>query len=586
MSLHRFLAAILLGVIPMSARAQSEEAADEAAAWEAWNRGEAERTLEIAGGLIAKNADDAHAHLLRGLAQDALGDHDSDNSLARARELGAKDVKVVAALAELQVARFESWIGTDQDSQAGAARAEAESLIDDWSALAPGSAEPALALAKLRKADGRRDEAIGILFAAIARDPLQDAPHTELWSYLGPELGYGQLAAFYEGLARTATEPKTIARAWNYSGQVWASSAEFRAAGFRASSAESTAGDRIAKADAARVDYRRAISCMRLAGGADPEMKDNSDWFAARYLVEIEKLHGDLGDLAATIDAAEAARAALDPLLRAHPDDSALRSATEELAFAVFTAVGGEAGNDRNDPEAHARYLRAMGASRDLWKWATAVAPDSATWWNNYGFVARECESYEESLAAYEKCIALAPDNVRFLNDTALILLDYLHRDLDRAQPMFEKAIALGEQQYPGAKDDATAEADLRSAWGDAMLNLGKLHTEKKEFDLAEQAFARLADLDGGRADLAESRASLTIARGDHAALSRQVDEVLAKLAADSGAAGDENSAKWTAFAIRRVLARSVESNADAETKALLDRLDAALAPFRKKPAQ
>ncbi len=573
---------------PVAPAAPAEsEASDAARAWEAWNAGEVERALELANAWLEKSQDDAQAFLLKGLAQDALGDHDSDNSLARARELGAKDPIVVAELVRLFVARYEALFGTDQDASAGAARSEAEGLLAAWSALAPGSAQPALALARLRKAEGAREEAIAILFAAIARDPQDDAPHTELWSFLGQELGYGELAAFYEGLARTATEPKVVARAWNYSGQVSAHSAEALAARARDTAVEAAANERATWTESARTALKRAIECMRLAGAADSELKDNSDWFAALYLVDIEKLHGDQGDLAATIDAAETARAALDPILRAHADDPKLRSAAEELAFAIFTAVGGESLANRDEPEAHERYLRAMNASKEIWKWATSIAPDSATWWNNLGFVAREAETYEESLAAYEKCIELAPENVRFLNDTALILLDYLHRDLDRALPIFEKAVALGEEQYPGTKDDPTSEADLRSAWGDAMLNLGKLHTERKDFAAADAAFDKLSRLDGGRPDLAEARARSLLARGDVTALGRLVDDVIAKLG--SGGEG-EDAPLYTALALRNAIARFGESGepdaGDMERKSLLARLETALEPFRKKPPQ
>jgi hypothetical protein len=79
------------------------------------------------------------------------------------------------------------------------------------------------------------------------------------------------------------------------------------------------------------------------------------------------------------------------------------------------------------------------------------------------------------SADAYRKASALAPDDVRIKNDTALILMYYLHTEIDSAKAMLLRCIELGAEQIQDETLDADATFNLKSAWGDAHQNLGVL---------------------------------------------------------------------------------------------------------------
>ena len=72
----------------------------------------------------------------------------------------------------------------------------------------------------------------------------------------------------------------------------------------------------------------------------------------------------------------------------------------------------------------------------------------------------------------------LAPEDVRILNDTALLLVYHLHRDWDRAAELLTRAVELGQKQLENAELTKSQRTELESAWGDAHENLGVLHLE------------------------------------------------------------------------------------------------------------
>lgn len=140
---------------------------------------------------------------------------------------------------------------------------------------------------------------------------------------------------------------------------------------------------------------------------------------------------------------------------------------------------------------------------RQLHKTLVEIDPQDADWMNNYAFLCREAGTaveaagkkesaaalFEESYAAYEKAVALSPQDVRLVNDCALILLYHLDRDLDRAEAMFRQAADLGEKALAQAGLDPSREEELRSATGDAFQNLGVLFAEKKRDGFGARPF-------------------------------------------------------------------------------------------------
>jgi len=124
-----------------------------------------------------------------------------------------------------------------------------------------------------------------------------------------------------------------------------------------------------------------------------------------------------------------------------------------------------------------------------------------AEWWNNYAFFCRETGLYEESFAAYERCIELAPDNARWVNDTGLILLYHLARDLDRAEALFRRAWELGREvcENPFVEQDVYDENFL--AYTDAMLNLSRLELVRGNLDEARDLVDELLEIAPDRVD-------------------------------------------------------------------------------------
>jgi len=94
----------------------------------------------------------------------------------------------------------------------------------------------------------------------------------------------------------------------------------------------------------------------------------------------------------------------------------------------------------------------------------------------------------ERSFAAYARAAELTPTDVRIVNDAALVLVWYLHRDLARAEAWLLQCVELGATQLEERRRALANEADparaevlegefdqLQEAWGDAHQNLAVL---------------------------------------------------------------------------------------------------------------
>jgi len=90
--------------------------------------------------------------------------------------------------------------------------------------------------------------------------------------------------------------------------------------------------------------------------------------------------------------------------------------------------------------------------------------------------LARARELMDKSYRAYVDTSKLAPEDVRIVNDTGLILTYYLERDLDLAEEYLLRAVSLGEQQMQDSSLAVDARYELENALGDAYQNLGVLH--------------------------------------------------------------------------------------------------------------
>ncbi|MHC4263207.1 MAG: tetratricopeptide repeat protein [Planctomycetota bacterium] len=103
----------------------------------------------------------------------------------------------------------------------------------------------------------------------------------------------------------------------------------------------------------------------------------------------------------------------------------------------------------------------------------------------------------ERSGAAYLDAARLSPGDVRIQNDTSLIFVYYLHRDLEAAEQRLLDAVALGTAQLENADElDEQARYALDNAWGDAHENLGVLALDHTgDLDAAERWFRRALEI-------------------------------------------------------------------------------------------
>ena len=80
----------------------------------------------------------------------------------------------------------------------------------------------------------------------------------------------------------------------------------------------------------------------------------------------------------------------------------------------------------------------------------------------------------------YRKALRINPSDVRLSNDTALIDIYYLKKDLDESEETLRLAIRRGKSLLRNEPpEDAQAKRDLEEAVGDCMMNLGLLLIDK-----------------------------------------------------------------------------------------------------------
>lgn len=96
---------------------------------------------------------------------------------------------------------------------------------------------------------------------------------------------------------------------------------------------------------------------------------------------------------------------------------------------------------------------------------------------------------WEKSYRYYEEAARLSPDDPRILNDCGLMLVYHLNRSIDRARELFDRAIAVGQQQLDALPADAPIDERhfLEEAVGDAWQNIGILLGRHQQRPFAEQ---------------------------------------------------------------------------------------------------
>jgi len=393
------------------------------------------------------------------------------------------------ALADWQALTEAGWSLSDADPEAWtqAQQAAADALLHLLDRSSGRLAQTSIVRALILLESGRGPEATSELQTALLLFPGSAELHEVLRANADRVSDAPSLATAAERAAQAHADASADCLA--------TAGALLLAAGIQAETA--------ADADAALAHYERAAAdllAVRAAGRARM-----SDWTLIRYhgdsLVNAASLHLHRAQAVLAESGLEAARPDLQAAEQQYGDALALRADDVDAhdGCAATADVYYQAGDLPSVRDAFARLAERF---------------DDAEWWNNAAFFCRETHEYERSYAAYERCIALEPDNARYVNDTALILLYHLERDLPHAEELFRRSIELGKAACanPFIEDDAR-ESNF-SAYTDAMLNLALLMARDGRLDEAATTVDELLTLAPDRADAQQLRDQIQAARG------------------------------------------------------------------------
>ena len=225
---------------------------------------------------------------------------------------------------------------------------------------------------------------------------------------------------------------------------------------------------------AAAEAYENAERDFKQAGKLDPNLAEA----VAKYLPNLRAYRGKALTLAEKYPEAEGALfAALD----LDSKNTLALTLLHELQDAMWKKYGGE-----SMPKDKLDEIRAFAS-----KLAT-TEPENAENWNNWGLFARDAGKYEESYLAYRRALAIDPENPNYLNDTAVILLYHLGRDLDRAEVWLRDAIRFAERGLKQESRSTTKKKDDETALGDAYGNLMNICDQSNRRDDAIAALREL----------------------------------------------------------------------------------------------
>ncbi len=126
---------------------------------------------------------------------------------------------------------------------------------------------------------------------------------------------------------------------------------------------------------------------------------------------------------------------------------------------------------------AHRAYRdQRIDRSRDL-NHVVAMVRATAEHWNNYAFLCRETERFEDSINAYRNALTVDPDSPQLLNDAGVVLHYHLPNpdNLKRARRYYYEAIEAAEKVLADGTSTPEAIALAEKAMTDAKHNLAEL---------------------------------------------------------------------------------------------------------------
>ena len=320
-----------------------------------------------------------------------------------------------------------------------------------------GQASAAIPLADLLAWQNRSDAAREVLIEALIADPANELAVARLKNQAPGEA----LSVAWQRIARSHPDHGLVQ--WRLGEALWTKYWEHRnqADYFLAHEALNRAEDSFLTAMALEPSYQ--TTCQ--------------DW-----LHLVHTAHGWVYWLEGSID--DAATAFLASL-EADPDRLETEAAAESLRLGIYSVEGYFFEESRLDKilAFHSRLFKTYS--------------DNPDWTNNYAFACRDLgvakaqegkaeeatKLFQDSWVAYSRTVELAPQDVRLVNDRALISVYYLDEHWEEAERELHRALQLGaEQQKQMAADVPDRERRLLDeAIGDAWENLAYLEVIRRQ---------------------------------------------------------------------------------------------------------
>jgi tetratricopeptide (TPR) repeat protein len=417
---------------------------DEVEKWLAKAEEAARKAVDVDRGAPAAWAELGHVLTRAGGGDEAIA------SLYQAEKLGGATVEILVDLSDDLLAARQTAADAGDDAGAAARVGEAKAALERAQRLADEQAAVARRLARV--CTMTRDDAgtLRALRRAATVNPADTELHETLLAEAVRQRAFDDAIRFYSGLV---DEPAL--------GHWYASRARELKGNWLYGDGKDAA--------AAAEEYRLAEQELVAAAKSRAELKPQVDAY-------IPTLRASRGAALVKAERFADAEAALDSALDLDPKHAGALARLHELQDAMWKKLGGDQmGAEKFDE------MRAFAAK------LCVAEPERAENWNNWGFFAREAKKYEESNRAYRRAIALEPENARYLNDAAIVLLYHLDRDYDQARAWLEKARANAEAGSRDSNRRTEARMGDEETLGDAFTNLINVVQAQGDLDHAKR---------------------------------------------------------------------------------------------------
>jgi tetratricopeptide (TPR) repeat protein len=357
--------------------------------------------------------------------------YDFEAADARASEALARDPSSVRALlirGDAAFMRFQSEAASGSPAdRVKEMWHEAMAIYEQASGIDPSATGPYLGMATLYEADKKWDEASGALMKALVLDPELLQGYNKLIALFGNTEGREKLVSLLKDLLAAITE--------KFPGDEERKATPFYYAGF---------------AHFLNFDYEASIEAYSASLKSNAAYRTGATYYIARSRFALNEYENAARDFFRILSS--------DPegFQFYLTNDPAKENVCIALSFLSNHCY--EKGN--------------MSMARDLLAGVLMVENGNPVYYNNYAFLCRETNKYEDAYEAYREALSLDPNNPSILNDTALILHYHLHRDLKYAEELYGRAIDEANRILEDETANGSTKDDARTALRDAQNNL------------------------------------------------------------------------------------------------------------------